>query len=102
MPFPLLRSAPLGDHYIFGIHVFRGLAQYIDHRLQVVLVDREKELSKLQPIGECSDESFVSASSIKRAFLLKRVTYDLRLSSSHCLMFNRLAEDLLYLCPLIK
>ena len=43
-----------------------------------------------------------SALLIKRASLLKQVTYDLRLSSSHCLMFNRLVEDLLYLCPSIK
>ena len=43
-----------------------------------------------------------SASSIKRASLLKRVTYDLRLSSSCCLMFSRLSKDLSYLCPLIN
>ena len=43
-----------------------------------------------------------SDSSIKRASLLKWVTHDLRLSSYHCLMFNRLIEDLLYLCPSIK
>ena len=43
-----------------------------------------------------------SASSIKRASLLKQVTYDLKLSSSSCLMFNKLAKDLLYLYPLMK
>ena len=42
------------------------------------------------------------ASSIKMASLLKRVTYDLKLSSSRCLMFNRLIEDFLYLCLPIK
>lgn len=44
----------------------------------------------------------MSTSLIKRAYLLKRVTYDLRLSSSRCLMFSKLAEDLLYLCPPIE
>ena len=39
---------------------------------------------------------------IKRASLFKQVTYDLWLSSSYCLMFNRLVEDLLYLCLPIK
>lgn len=42
------------------------------------------------------------ASPIKRASLLNQVTYDLKLSSSRCLMFKKLAEDLLYLCPLMK
>ena len=41
-------------------------------------------------------------SSIKKASLLKHVTYDVMLSSSRCLMFNRLAKDLLYLYPPIK
>ena len=40
--------------------------------------------------------------SIKKASLLKWVMYNLRLSSSYCLMFSRLAEDLLYLYPSIK
>uniref|UniRef100_A0A7N2LP89 Leucine-rich repeat-containing N-terminal plant-type domain-containing protein n=1 Tax=Quercus lobata TaxID=97700 RepID=A0A7N2LP89_QUELO len=38
-----------------------------------------------------------SASLIKRVSLLNPVTYDLKLSSSRCLMFNRLAKNLLYL-----
>ena len=43
-----------------------------------------------------------SASLIKKASLLNRVTYDLKPSSSRCLMFSRLAEDLLYLYPPMK
>ena len=50
---------PPGDHCIFSIHVFCGLLQHIGHCLHVVLVDREEELSKLQPIGECNDKNFV-------------------------------------------
>ena len=43
-----------------------------------------------------------SASLIERASLLIRVTYDLKLSSFHCLIFSRITEDLLYLCPPMK
>lgn len=43
-----------------------------------------------------------SASSISDAFLLNWVMYNLRLLSSRYLMFKRLAEDLLYNCPLMK
>jgi len=34
--------------------------------------------------------------------LLKRVTYNLRLSSSYCIMLSMAAEDLLCLCPPMK
>ena len=54
------------------------------------------------PLVNTVTKTLSSASSIKRASLLKRVTYDLRLSFSCCLMFNRLVKDLLYLCPPIK
>ena len=43
-----------------------------------------------------------SVSLIKRASLLNRVTYNLKLSFSYCLMFNKLDENLLYLCPPMK
>lgn len=43
-----------------------------------------------------------SVSSIKKASLLNRVTYDLKLSSSRCLTFSKLAKDLLYLYLPIK
>ena len=45
--------------------------------------------------------TFLSSSSIKRVILLKRVMYNLGLSSC-CLMFSRLVEDLLYLYPPMK
>ena len=44
----------------------------------------------------------LSVSSIKSASLLKQVTYNLRLLSSHCLMFSMAMEDHLCLCPLMK
>lgn len=47
-------------------------------------------------------KTLLSALSIKRASLLNRVTYDLKFSSSHCLVFNKLAVDLLYLCTPMK
>ena len=47
-------------------------------------------------------KTLLLASSIKRASLLNRVTYDLKLSLSHCLVFNKLAEDFLYLCMPMK
>ena len=43
-----------------------------------------------------------SVSLIKRASLLNRVTYNLKLSFSYCLMFSKLDENLLYLCPPMK
>ena len=43
-----------------------------------------------------------SASSIERVSLLKRVMYDLNISSSRCFMFIRHAVDFLYLCPPMK
>ena len=46
--------------------------------------------------------TLLSASSIRKATLLKRVTYDLRLSSSHCVMLSMAAEDLLCICPPMK
>ena len=54
------------------------------------------------PLVNAVTRTLLLASSIKRVSLLKRVTYDLRLTSSHCLMFSRLAEDLLYLYLPIK
>ena len=42
------------------------------------------------------------ASSISSASLLNRVTYDLRLSSSHCLTLKMLPEDLLCRWPTMK
>ena len=50
---------PLGDYCISGIHVLHGFVQDIDPHLWIVLVDREEELSRLQPVGECSDENLV-------------------------------------------
>ena len=46
--------------------------------------------------------TLLSASSIRKATLLKRVTYDLRLSSSHCVMLSMAAEDLLCIYPPMK
>ena len=50
---------PLGDYCISGIHVLHGFVQDIDPHLWIILVDREEELSRLQPVGECSDENLV-------------------------------------------
>ena len=97
LPFPLLRLAPSGNHGVLYIHVFSSFVQHVDHRLRVVLVDGEKEFSLLKPLVNAVTKTLSSASLIKKASLLKRLTYDLKLSSSHCLMFNKLAEDLLYL-----
>ena len=54
------------------------------------------------PLVNAVTKTLSLASSIKRASLLKQVTYDLRLSSSCYLMFNRLVEILLYLYHPIK
>ena len=42
------------------------------------------------------------ASSVRKDSLLKHVTYDLRLSSSCCVMLSMAATDLLCLCPPMK
>lgn len=47
-------------------------------------------------------KTLLSTSSIKRASLLNRVTYNLKLSSSRCFIFSRFVEDLLYLCLPMK
>lgn len=55
MSFSLLWLVPSGNRGIFNIRVLRGLVQHIGHRLRVVLVDGEEELSRLQPVSECGD-----------------------------------------------
>ena len=55
-----------------------------------------------KPLVKVVTRTLSFASLIKRATLLKWITYDLRLSSSHCLMFSMAAEDLLCLCPPMK
>ena len=59
LPFSLLQPTPSGNHCIFSIYVLHGLVQHIGHCLWVILIDREEELSRLQPVGECSDENLV-------------------------------------------
>ena len=59
LPFRFLCSAPVGYHGILIIHVFNGLVQHVSQHLQVVLVDGEKEFSRLELVGECSDQDFV-------------------------------------------
>ena len=54
------------------------------------------------PLVKVVTRTLSSASSIKKASLLKWVTYDLRLSSSCCLMFSMAVEDLLCLQPPMK
>ena len=55
-----------------------------------------------KPLVKVVTRTLSLASLIKRATLLKWITYDLRLSSSHCLMFSMATEDLLCLCPPMK
>ena len=62
----------------------------------------KRNFPDFSPLVNVVTRTLSSASSIKRASSLKGVTYDLRLSSSRCLMFNGLVEDLLYLYPPIK
>ena len=54
------------------------------------------------PLVKVVTRTLSSVLSIKRASLLKQVTYNLKLSSSHCLMFCMAAEDLQCLYPLMK
>ena len=78
MLFLLLRSALSSNYGILYIHILRGLVQHVSHGYWVVLVYREQELLGLESVGEGSDQES-SASSISSAFLLNRVTYDLKL-----------------------
>ena len=59
LPLRLLRSTPSGYHGILSVHVLNGLIQHVSHRLQVVLVNGKKEFSRLELVGECSDQDFV-------------------------------------------
>ena len=52
-----------------------------------------------KPLLKVATKILSSASSIESASLLKRVMYDLSVSSSHCLMLIKHAIDFLYPCP---
>ena len=58
--------------------------------------------SKLTPLWKAANNSLSFISSIVRASLLKRVIKDCKLSFSPCSMVNRLDEERLCLCPLMK
>ena len=55
-----------------------------------------------RPLVKAATKILSSASSIENASLLKRVMYDLSVSSSHCLILIKHAIDFLYLCPSMK
>ena len=55
-----------------------------------------------KPLVKATTKILSSASSIENASLLKRVMYDLSVSSSHCLILIKHAIDFLYLCPSMK
>ena len=58
--------------------------------------------SRFSPLVKAVTRTLSSTSSIRKASLLKWVTYDFRLSPSRCLMFSMAAEDRLYLYPSMK
>ena len=58
--------------------------------------------SKLTPLWKAANRSLSSTLSIFRASLLKQVLNDCRLSFSPYSMVNKLDEEHLCLCPLIK
>ena len=58
--------------------------------------------SKLTPLWKAANNSLSSTSSTLRASLLKRVMKDRRLSFSPYSMVNKLDEERLCLCPLMK
>ena len=58
--------------------------------------------SELTPLWKAANNNLSSISSTVRAFLLKRVMKDCKLSFSPCSMVNRLDEERLCLCPPIK
>ena len=55
-----------------------------------------------KPLVKAATKILSLDSSIESASLLKRVMYDLNVSSSRCLMLIKHAIDLLYLCPPMK
>ena len=58
--------------------------------------------SELTPLWKAANNNLSSISFIIRASLLKRVMKDRKLSFSPCFIVNRLDEERLCLCPLIK
>ena len=58
--------------------------------------------SELTPSWKVANNSLSSILSIVRASLLKRVIKDCKLSFSPCFMVNKLDEERLCLCPLMK
>ena len=57
---------------------------------------------ELTSLWKAANSNFSSISSTVKAYLLKRVTKDHKLSFSPCSMVNRLDEERLCLCPPIK
>ena len=58
--------------------------------------------SELTPLWKAANNSLSSISSTVRASLLKRVIKDRKFSFSLCSIVNKLDEECLCLCPLIK
>lgn len=56
----------------------------------------------LSPLEKAVTRTILSTSSISKDSLLNQVTYDLRFSSSLCLIFINACVECLHLCPLIK
>ena len=66
------------------------------------LYRKNKNFPFRKPLVKAAAKILSSASSIESASLLKRVMYDLSVSSSRCLILIKHAVDFLYLCPLMK
>ena len=87
---------------IFHIHILSSPVEHIRHSLWSFLYRENRNLSFRSPLVNTATSILSFTSSIKKASLLKRVMYDLSMSSSCCLMFIRHIVDFLYLCPPIK
>ena len=66
------------------------------------LYRENKNFPFCKPLVKAATKILSSASLIKSASLLKRVMYDLSVSSSRYLMLVKHAVDFLYLCPPMK
>ena len=93
---------PPGYYHVFSVYVLRGFVQHLGHCLWANFIEGKKKLPGRNPQVKIVTRTLPLALSIKKASLLKWVTYDLKLSSSHYVMLSMVAEDLLCLCPLMK
>ena len=96
--FPSFRAISMSSTFMY----FVALKSILTTAFGSFFWTKKRNSHFLSSLEKAVTRTILSTSSISRASLLNQVTYDLRLSSSLCLIYINVCVDRLCLCPPIK